>query len=101
MKILIKKIGENVYYDSKNYWFKLNENELVGYNKLQGTIYPHVRKELAEFSILPAQQEQLLESSLKKVVPDKPGDTDNIAPRDRGKPDKYTDVAYQALFSGD
>lgn len=103
MKILIRKVDQNVYFDSKNYWCQISDR-FYGYSKLDGTIYNHIWKPEADFQILPATEQQTLKSSTVKQVVVPKDDINKIAPRDRGKPGKYRDpnmIALKALMEGD
>ena len=102
MKILLKKIANDTFYDGdKRYWKKISDR-LYGYDPLRKTIYDHIYKDESEFEVLDNQEQQTLKSSTEKVIPKKP--IENIAPRDRGKPSSYVDpnmIAYTALTAGD
>ena len=101
MKILLKRIAKDLFYDGHNKQWKQIGDRLYGYDPLRKTIYHHFKEE-AEFQILPAPEEQSLKSSTNKVIVKKP--IENIAPRDRAKPSSYIDpneIAYTALIGGD
>ena len=101
MKILLKRIAKDLFYDGHNKQWKQIGDRLYGYDPLRKTIYHHFKEE-AEFQILPAPEEQSLKSSTNKVIVKKP--IENIAPRDRDKPSSYVDpnmIAYTALTAGD
>ena len=104
MKILLKKISKDLFYDGHNRQWKKIGDRLYGYDPLRKTIYHHFKQE-AEFQILPAPEEQSLKSSTNKVIVKKPIETPTgkIAPQDIDKPEKYLDpneIAYKALVGG-
>ena len=101
MKILLKKIAKDLFYDGHNRRWKKIGDCYHGYDPIEDVTYPYFKEE-AEFQILPAPEEQSLKSSTNKVVTKKP--IENIAPRDRDKPSSYVDpnmIAYTALTAGD
>ena len=105
MKILLKKIAKDLFYDGHNKQWKQIGDRLYGYDPLRKTIHTHIYKQEAEFQILPAPEEQSLKSSTNKVVTKRPIETPigKIAPQDIDKPEKYLDpneIAYKALVGG-
>ena len=106
MRIAVKHIENNIYFDSKQYWIKISDR-FYGYDKLRGVFYDHICKPEGEFTeILPPSEQHLKSSQIskRKAEPKIVTDTSKIAPRDIDKPGKYiTDEerAYQSLVGGD
>ena len=100
-RILVKQIGEDLYFDSEKHWKKIGDR-MYGFDPLRATLYS-IWKSTDDFTILPSEKlksTQISKRKEKKIVTD----TSKIAPRDIDKPDKYItdqEKAYQSLVGGD
>ena len=94
MKILVRKVDADLYFDSQKYWKKIDDR-MYGYDNLRGTLYP-IWKEEGDFTILPPSQE-LLKSSQRQEKKKEAKILTAISDDQRAKPVSASLVPNQAL----
>lgn len=69
MKIVVRKVGDNIYEGFSLHWMKIGE-KMYRYDRLNNIVDNHYWRPFKDFEITPT-------------------DISRIAPRDRSKPEKY------------
>ena len=58
--ILVKRIKDNIFYDSKNHWKEI-DGKMYGYCEATDTVFDHIWKPVELFRTLPSQVETKME----------------------------------------